>query len=105
MMRTKSALLSFAGAFALMLPQTSNARTVSIPFNPSNFSHPLTINNPLHPLVPGTTRVFHSDTPDGYEETTVTVTSGTKAIAAGVTARPVHDVVKIGSTCAGPFTT
>jgi hypothetical protein len=87
-----------------MLPLTADARTVSIPFNPANFSHPLTINNPLLPLVSGTTLVYRSDTPDGCEENRVTVTSDKKKIAAGVTARPVHDVVYAGATCAGPLT-
>jgi hypothetical protein len=104
MMGTKSALLSVVGAFTLMLPQASSARTISIPFDPTHFTHPLTINNPYLPLVPGTTLVYRSNTPDGCEETRVTVTNGTKAIAAGVTARPVHDEVTLGATCTGPKT-
>lgn len=104
-MRTrKSTLLPFVGAFALMLPQSAPTRNVSIPFSPANFSHPLTINNSYHPLVPGTVMFYRSATPDGCEQTRVEVTSGTKSIAAGVTARPVHDQVFIGATCAGPFT-
>jgi hypothetical protein len=104
MMRTKAALLAFAGTFALMLPLTADARTVSIPFNPANFSHPLTINNPLLPLVPGTIMIYRSETPDGCEQNRVEVTSSKKKIAAGVTARPVHDQVFAGATCTGPLT-
>jgi hypothetical protein len=99
-MRTKAALLTFAGAFALMLPLASDARTVSIPFSPANFSHPLTISNPLLPLVPGTVMIYRSDTPDGCEQNRVEVTSDTKHIAAGIDARPVHDQVFAGATCA-----
>ena len=101
-MRTKSAILSVVGAFALLLPQASSARTISIPFDPTHFTHPLTIDNPYFPLVPNTTFVYRSETPDGCEETRVTVIDATKAIAAGVTARPVHDAVSLGATCTGP---
>ena len=103
-MRAKAALLSVAGTVALMLPQASQARTVSIPFNPANFSDPLTIDNPYLPLVPGTVFVYRSETPDGCEETRVTVTNDVKNIAAGVIARPVHDVVSVGESCSGPLT-
>ena len=103
-MRTKAALLAFAGAFALMLPQSAPTREVSIPFNPANFSNPLTINNPYLPLVPGTIMYYRSETADGCEQTRVEVTSSTKSIAAGVTARPVHDQVFAGATCGGPLT-
>jgi hypothetical protein len=105
-MRTlpKTALMPVVGALALMLPQSTLAREISIPFSPANFSHPLTINNPLLPLVPGTVLTYRSDTPDGCEQNRVEVTSSTKSIAAGVTARPVHDQVFSGATCAGPLT-
>jgi hypothetical protein len=103
-MRTKKTALSVVGAFALMLPQASHARTVAPPFNPANFSNPLKIDNPYLPFVPGTTFVYRSVTADGCEETRVTVTNTTKSIAAGVTARPVHDVVSAGATCTGPLT-
>lgn len=103
-MRAKAALLLVVGAFTLTLPQASHARTISIPFNPANFSNPLKIDNPYLPFVPGTVFVYRSDTPDGCEETRVTVTNDIKNIAAGVTARPVHDVVSSGATCAGPLT-
>lgn len=103
-MHAKAALLSVVGTVALMLPQAAHARTVSIPFNPANFSNPLTINNPYLTFVPGTVFVYRSETEDGCEETRVTVTSDIKNIAAGVIARPVHDVVSVGATCTGPLT-
>jgi hypothetical protein len=102
-MRAKAALLSFVGSLALIAPQSSPARQVAIPFNPANFSNPLVINNPLLTLVPGTTLVYRAKTPDGCEENRVTVTNDTKSIAAGVTARPIHDVVLAGE-CGGPLT-
>ena len=103
-MRSKAALLSVVGACTLMLPQVSHARQISIPFNPANFSNPLKIDNPYFPLVPGTTFVYRSETDEGCEETRVTVTNDIKNIAAGIIARPVHDVVSAGPTCAGPLT-
>lgn len=103
-MRSKAVLLSAAGMFTLMLSQSSLARQISIPFNPANFSNPLSINNPLLPLVPGATQIYRSRSPDGCEQTEVTVTNSTKSIAAGVTARPVHDVVYADPTCTGELT-
>jgi len=103
-MRSKAALFAFVGTFALMLPQSAPAREVSIPFSPANFSNPLTINNPLLPLVPGTIQIYRSETADGCEQTRVEVTSDVKHIAAGVDARPVHDQVFAGATCTGPLT-
>jgi hypothetical protein len=105
-MRTirKSILMPFVGAFALMLPQSAQAREISIPFNPANFSNPLTINNQFLPLVPGTIMIYRSDTPDGCEQNRVEVTNDKKKVAAGVTARPVHDQVFAGATCTGPLT-
>lgn len=100
-MRHKAALL--VGSLALLLTQGSSARQISTAFDPGNFSDSLTIDNPLLPLVPGTTLVYRSVTPDGCERNVVTVTDDTKSIAAGVTARPVHDVVFAGE-CGGPLT-
>ena len=88
-------------ACALLTSQSAQSRTVSIPFNPSNFSHPLTIDNPLFPLVIGQTFIYRADLGDACEENHVTVTNHTKRIAAGVTAREVHDVVYSAATC-GP---
>ena len=95
------AICTLAGSFALA-PQSAQSRDVAIPFNPSNFSHPLTINNPLFPLGVGTTFVFRAEVGGGCEENHVTVTSKTKRIAAGVTAREVHDVVYSAAVC-GPI--
>ena len=89
-----------AASAALLVP-SATARTVSIPFNPANFSHPLTIDNPYLPFPVGQEFVYRADTPDGCEENHVIVTKHTKAIAAGVTAREVHDVVYLAAVC-GP---
>src|ERR1700752_2989311 len=90
------------GALALAGAQSAQSRTVSIPFNPSNFSHPLTINNPLFPLAVGTTLTYRSNVDGGCEQNGVTLTNPTKHITAGVTAREVHDVVYAGAAC-GPI--
>src|SRR6185503_6164509 len=101
--RRLTAYILLSSAMLLAAPPSS-ARTISTAFSPANFSDPLTIDNPYLPLVPGTTFVYRSDTADGCEVTTVTVTNNKKKIAAGVTARPVHDVVRVGPTCTGPLT-
>ena len=100
--RRLTAYILLSSAMVLATPPSS-ARTISISFNPVNFSSPLTINNPLLPLVPGTVTIFRTETPDGCEQTRVEVTSNKKKIAAGVTARPVHDQVFVGATCTGPL--
>lgn len=92
---------SLAVAAAMVAAGPAHARTVSIPFNPANFSHPLTINNPYFPLVVGTTLIYRSDVDGGCEQNIVIVTNHTKRIAAGVTAREVHDAVYDGAAC-GP---
>ena len=99
----RAACVLLISAASLAAP-AAQARNISIPFDPRNFSHPLAINNPYLPLVPGTTFVYRADTDEGCEETTVTVTSQMKRIAAGVNARPVHDVVRVGPTCTGALT-
>ena len=96
------AIYAVVSSLALLAPQSVQSREVSIPFNNNNFSHSLTINNPLFPLVVGTTFVFRADVDGGCEENHVTVTNKTKKIAAGVTAREVHDVVYSAATC-GPI--
>jgi hypothetical protein len=93
---------TLASSLALLSPQSVQSRTVSIPFDKSNFSHPLTINNPYLPFPVGQTLVYRADTADGCEENHVTVTNSTKRIKAGVTAREVHDVVYVAATC-GPI--
>jgi hypothetical protein len=96
---TTASLLTIAAALVAAGP--AQARTVSIPFKPTNFSHPLTINNPYFPLVAGTTLVYRSDVDGGCEEDRFTVTNHSKRIAIGVTAREVHDAVYDAATC-GP---
>lgn len=54
-----------AGSLVLLTPQSAQSRAVSIPFNPANFSHPLTINNPLFPLVVGQTLIYRSEVGGG----------------------------------------
>jgi hypothetical protein len=88
------------GTVALLTAQPAQSGNVNVPFNAANFSHPLAIDNPLFPLVAGTTMIFRADTPDGCEETRTIVTNGTKSIA-GITTRVVHDAVFVGPTCTG----
>jgi hypothetical protein len=96
------ALLAASAILALVLPQGLSAGgVVNIPFNPLNFSNPLTINNPLLPMVPVTTQTYKAEGADGCEVDVVTVTNDTKAIAAGVTARVVHDVGYEDPECNG----
>ena len=74
------------------------ATTVSVPFSPTSFSHPLRIDNVYFPLVPGTTFTSRSDTHEGCEVDVTTVTSRTRIID-GVTSRVVHDSVFDGDRC------
>lgn len=101
--KTRSrALLAAAAILTLSLPQSLAAGgVVKVPFSPANFSNPLDINNPLLPLVPGTTFVFRAKGVDVCEEVRTTVTNQTKAIAAGVTARVVTDVAYEDEGCDG----
>jgi hypothetical protein len=95
-------LLASIAVVAVALPTgTADGRVISIPFNTANFSHPLTIDNPLLPMVPGTTQTYKADGADGCEVDVVTVTNDTKAIAIGVTARVVHDVGYEDPECNG----
>jgi hypothetical protein len=89
---------AIAFAIASLLPQAAQARTVSIPFSASNFSDPLTIDNPYFPLIAGTTYTYKAETTDGCEVNPVTVTYDTREID-GVTVRVVHDQVFDGETC------
>ena len=89
---------SFAVAAAFLASTASLARTVTIPFSPSNFSDSLDIDNPYFPLVPGTTWIYKAETEDGCEVTRTQVTSDTKVLA-GVTVRVVHDQAFDGETC------
>ena len=92
-------MLAAAAAFSLVLPQGLSAAVVEIPFDPDNFSDPLDIDNDFFPLVVDTTTVFRAEGPDGCEEFRITVTDQEKEIAAGVTARVVHETAYEGETC------
>jgi hypothetical protein len=60
--------------------------------NPANFTTKIT--NPWWPMRPGSRWVYRETDPDGTrQKVVVTVTTRTKLIANGVTARVVHDVV------------
>jgi hypothetical protein len=89
---------SLAIAAALLGSSAAVARTVTIPFNPANFSDPLDIDNPYFPVAVGTVWTYKADTPDGCEVTRTEVTGDTK-ILAGVTTRVVHDQAFDGETC------
>src|SRR5262245_29878340 len=58
--------------------------------DPANFV--ATIDNPFFPLVPGTTFVYESQTPDGLEHDEFAVTHNTRVIL-GVTCVEAHDTV------------
>jgi hypothetical protein len=58
--------------------------------DPTNYT--TTIDNPLFPLVPGTTFVYEGQGPDGLEHNEVAVTHNTRIIL-GVTCVEVHDTV------------
>ena len=58
--------------------------------DPMKFS--ATVDNPLFPLVPGTTFVYEGQTPDGLEHDEFAVTHNTRVIL-GVTCTEVHDTV------------
>ena len=58
--------------------------------NPANFV--ATIDNPFFPLVPGTTFVYETQTPDGLEHDEFAITHNTRVIL-GVTCTEVHDTV------------
>lgn len=77
------------GAPTDALPQGSEEVTL----DPSEFS--TTIDNPYWPMVPGTQWTYREVDADGTELTVVvTVTSETKLIANGITARVVRDTVR-----------
>jgi len=66
-----------------------------VDLNPADFT--TRIDNPYWPMRPGTRWVYRETDPEGTRQrVVVTVTSRTKKIANGVTARIVHDVVTEG---------
>jgi hypothetical protein len=92
--------LALVGSLALIVPQAGLANLVVIPFNPANFSQPLTINNTFFTLQPGTTQKFDTTSDNGCEVDVMTITNNTRALD-GVTARVVHDVVYSDHRCNG----
>jgi hypothetical protein len=97
---TRQFSLALTASAALLVPSAS-ARTVSIPFSPANFSHPLKITNQYLPLPVGQELIYRADVDGNCEENHVAVTNQTKHVAAGVTVRLVHDVVYSDTAC-GP---
>jgi hypothetical protein len=80
-----------AGATAAP-PSTLPQGGEPVVLNPADFSTEIT--NPYFPLVPGTRFIYREQDAEGTVQKGVThVTSRTKLIANGITARVVHDVV------------
>ncbi len=63
-------------------------------FDSAVFTSPLKINNPFMPLKAGETYIYSSETEDGTEESTVTITPKYKTLR-GVKCRVVSDVVTL----------
>jgi hypothetical protein len=63
-------------------------------FTPAHFTHSTAIDNPLFPLVPGTTFIYEGQTADGFEHDEFAVTHDAKLID-GVTCVEVHDTAKL----------
>ncbi len=61
---------------------------------PANFTSSTTIDNPLFPLVPGTTFIYEGQTADGFEHVEFAVTHATKVIL-GITCVEVHDTAAL----------
>ncbi|WP_294123807.1 hypothetical protein [Sphingomonas sp.] len=91
-------LLAATAFGVILVAPPATARTVQIPFNASNFSDPLDIDNVYFPLEPGTTFTYKGETVDGCEVVVTEVTSDTRVIA-GVTTRIVHDSAYESDTC------
>lgn len=95
-----------AGALLLSAalgPQLA-AKTIEIEFDADNFDNPLVIDNQYWPQVPGTTFIYKAETPDGCEESHVTVTNDTKDITIGgdtLTVRVVEDFEYEDEDCDG----
>jgi hypothetical protein len=91
--------LSSALAVAVAtLGSAADGRTLTIPFNSSNFSNSLDIDNRYFPLPVGAVWTYKSDTADGCEVDVTTVTTDTRALD-GVTTRVIRDKVFEGETC------
>ena len=88
-------LLTFVAASAFAGPKKS--AEPSAPYHPAidpaNFTH--VVDNPFHPLVPGTTATFLEKEGSETRENKVTVTHETKMVM-GVKCVVVHDTVTVG---------
>ena len=99
-------LFAAAAIAAISIPQQLAAGgVVSIPFNAANFTDPLTIDNPLLPMVPGTTQTYKAEGPDGCEVDVFTVTNDEKTITIGgssIQVRVIEDLAYEDEECDGP---
>ena len=93
-------LMVLVAALALLSAKAQAGGLVNIPFDINNFHHPLDINNPYLPLVPGTTFVYLTASGKDCEVDDFEVTSNTKTIA-GVETREIHDQVWEDVACNG----
>jgi hypothetical protein len=93
--------LMILGLALMLLATTAQAGgLVNIPFDANNFHHPLDINNPYLPLVPGTTFVYRTASGKDCQVDDFEVTFKTKTIA-GVETREIHDRVWEDVDCNG----
>jgi len=97
------ALLSgLAVALAATSPTTAEAAgQIELEFADAVFNDPLTIDNPLHPLVPGMIYTYRAEGDDGCEWSIINVTGDTRMVA-GVEARVVHEEAYEDEDCGGP---
>jgi hypothetical protein len=96
--------ISLVASVVLLLPQAAQTEQISIPFEASNFSHPLQIDNKFFALVKGTQQFTRARTPgEGCETDKTTITNDTRQIL-GITTRVVHDVVFADPQCRGDLT-
>ena len=94
MRTTRVALCGLVLVLAVVMSR-STAIAKSAPYkphiDPADFV--TTIDNPYHPLIPGTTRKLLEKSKEGLKENEITVTHDTKVVM-GVTCVVVHDVVR-----------
>jgi hypothetical protein len=92
-------LVGVGGAMALAGPASGAAGSLPqggepVNLNPAEFTTKIT--NPYFPLVPGTRMIYRETDTEGTVQRVIThVTKRRKLIANGITARVVHDVVKL----------
>lgn len=60
---TRAARISLIGSVVILFPQAVRAEQISIPFNASNFSNPLKIDNKFFTLTKGSRQFFRGRTP------------------------------------------